>query len=79
MIKYLKKFKLTAQYEEYIKRIIINDGCTNISKNAFMLCSKVEKVSIPESVTNIDGYAFFGCTGLKELTMPCSAKISSGK
>ncbi|MGN1478488.1 MAG: leucine-rich repeat protein [Acutalibacteraceae bacterium] len=66
-------------YEEYIKRIIINDGCTNISKNAFMLCNKVEKVSIPESVTNIDNYAFFGCTGLKELTMPCSAKINNSQ
>ena len=63
------------QYEEYIKHIVINAGCTNISKNAFMLCSKLESVSIPDSVTIIDDYAFYGRTGLKDLTMPCSAKI----
>ena len=68
-----------SQYEEYIKKIIINDGCTNISKDAFVLCNKVESVLIPDSVTVIDNYAFYGRTGLKELTMPCSAKIYNSK
>ncbi len=58
------------QYEEYIKHIVINDGCTNISKNAFMLCSKVESVLIPNSVTNIDSYAFYGCSRLTGINIP---------
>ena len=58
------------QYEEYIKHIVINDGCTNISKNAFMLCSKVESVLIPNSVTNINSYAFYGCSRLTGINIP---------
>ena len=58
------------QYEEYIKHIEINDGCTNISKNAFMLCSKVESVLIPNSVTNINSYAFYGCSRLTGINIP---------
>ena len=58
------------QYEEYIKHIVINDGCTNISKNAFMLCSKVESVLIPNSVTNINSYAFSGCSRLTGINIP---------
>ena len=58
------------QYEEYIKHIVINDGCTNISKNAFMLCSKVESVLIPNRVTNINSYAFYGCSRLTGINIP---------
>ena len=58
------------QYEEYIKHIVINDGCTNISKNAFMMCSKVESVLIPNSVTNINSYAFYGCSRLTGINIP---------
>lgn len=62
-------------YKDYIKHIVINGGCTKVSKKAFMMCDKTESVLIPDSVTNIDDYAFYNCYGLKELTMPCSAKI----
>ena len=67
------------QYKEYINHIVINDGCTNIGKKAFMLCDNAESVIIPDSVTYIDDYAFYGCTRLKELTMPCSVKICNSE
>ena len=60
------------QYEEYIKHIVISDGCTSIGKNAFMLCSKVESVSISDSVTIIDDSAFRCCTSLTNITIPNS-------
>ena len=69
MISFENDFAPWIQYEEYIKHIVINDGCTNISKNAFMLCSKVESVLIPNTVTNIDSYAFNCCSRLKDINI----------
>ncbi len=60
------------QYEEYIKHIIIKDGCTNIGKSAFMLLDKAESVYIPNSITSIDDSSFDRCISLNEISIPDS-------
>ena len=47
--------------KEKIKKIVIEDGVTNIGAAAFDGCSNVVSVAIPNSVTGIGMYAFEEC------------------
>ena len=53
-----------------IKKIVIENGVTNIGKYAFYECSNLTSVTIPESVTSIGDNAFYGCKGLTSVTIP---------
>lgn len=55
---------------EQIKTIIINDGCSEISKNAFTNCINLTNISIPASVLSIGDYAFSLCSSLASITFP---------
>ena len=55
-----------------IKEIVIEDGVTNISYNAFNSCTGLINISIPNSVTSIDNYAFNNCIGLTNIIIPNS-------
>ena len=57
-----------------IKRVIIGDGVTSISRSAFQCCSNMTSVTIPDSVNSIGEYAFYGCNGLIEV---CISSIES--
>ena len=46
---------------EKIKKVVINNGVTNIGNMAFFLCSGISSVTIPNSVTSIGESAFYGC------------------
>lgn len=48
-----------------IKDLVIPDGVTSISGNAFYNCSGLTSVTIPVSMTSIGSYAFYGCNNLK--------------
>ncbi len=50
--------------------IVIPDGVTCISINAFSCCSGLTSAVIPESVKTLGEHAFFQCTGLKSVTIP---------
>ncbi len=52
-----------------IKEIVIEDGVTNIGKNAFHYCSGLASVTIADSVTSIGEYAFAGCEKIAEITI----------
>ena len=41
-----------------MQKVVINDGCTTITKNSFTDCAKLTDVTIPASVTYIDDAAF---------------------
>ena len=53
-----------------IKKVIISDGVTNISNNAFTDCISLESVTIPSSVTYIGNKAFYKCSSLTSVSLP---------
>ena len=55
-----------------IKKLIIEDGVTNIGNRAFSGCSNLTSIAIPNSVTSIGNTAFSGCSGLTSITIPNS-------
>ncbi len=58
-------------YDSPIKRVVIKDGITHISDNAFYHCFNLKNVSIADSVTSIGNGAFAHCAfELKEIVIP---------
>ena len=56
-----------------IKKVIIEDGMTNIGKSAFEHCHNLTSITIPETVTSIGDFAFAGCwRSLTSVTIPNS-------
>ena len=62
-----------------INKIVIEDGFTSISQNAFQGLRNLTEVVIPKSVTVIEHDVFANCQNLKEIHLPDSIKeIGSG-
>lgn len=59
-------------FNHSIKKVVIDDGVTNIAKGAFAECINLIDVSIPGSVTSIGELAFGTCRSLKTLNIPLS-------
>lgn len=57
------------QYHNEIKNIIVADGITNISENAFALTA-VQNVNLPNSIIKIDKGGFYYCTNLSSIKLP---------
>ncbi len=57
---------------EEIKKVVIEDGVTNIGDRAFYECVALTSVEIPNSVTSIGDYAFHYCEDLTSVTIPNS-------
>ena len=55
-----------------ITSVVLQEGVTSISGEAFSNCTNLTSVAIPDSVTSIEGQAFYGCTGLTSITIPDS-------
>ncbi len=55
--------------KERIKKVIINEGITSISSDAFRDCINLTEIIIPNSVAYINDYAFFGCSNLSKITI----------
>lgn len=55
-------------------RIIIPEGVTRISANAFKQCTKITAISIPSTLKYIEYGAFVGCTDLEFLAIPKSVQ-----
>ena len=53
-----------------VKKVVIEDGVTNIGNWAFSECSSLTSITIPESVTSIGTDAFAGCYDLTSITIP---------
>ena len=54
-----------------VKKIVVNDGCTMITKDAFSDCAVLRDVYIPASVTTIEDGAFSNITD--KVTIHCEA------
>ena len=61
-----------ADYAGLITRVVVEDGITNIPKNAFHSYPNLESVYIGNTVTVIKEGAFNGCTKLSNVTIPAS-------
>ncbi len=59
-------------YKDYITKIELPDGLTNISKMSFEGFDKVKSVVIPDSVSIIDEGAFQCCEALESISIPDS-------
>ncbi len=57
-------------YKAYFNAVVINEGCTNISQNAFYECDNIVSVDLPDTVEAIGDSAFYGCTSIKQITIP---------
>ena len=57
---------------ENIKKVVIENGVTNIGAAAFSDCSGLTSITIPNSVTSIGLCAFKNCSALISVTIPNS-------
>lgn len=58
--------------KQKIKKVIIEEGVTNIGKNAFRGCSELAEVHISKTVKKIGDSAFQDCTALTQIDIPDS-------
>lgn len=58
--------------KQKIKKVIIEEGVTNIGKNAFRGCSELAEVHISKTVKKIGDAAFRDCTALTQIDIPDS-------
>ena len=61
-----------------IKKVIIENGVTNIGKYTFYNYSNLTTITIPKSVTSIGGFAFAYCKSLTSITIPNSVTSIGG-
>ena len=59
-------------YDDDIKRVIIEPGATSLGAYAFYSLSKVESVEIPDTVTKIGNNCFSLCDSLRSIEIPNS-------
>lgn len=57
-----------------IKRVVIEQGVTSVSENAFLWCENLESVSIASSVKKLSPGCFCGAN-MKSIVIPSSVKI----
>lgn len=62
------------QYSDKIKKVIIENGVTNVGQEAFLFCSGLESVELSETVSTIEIEAFDQCDNLTEINLPNSLK-----
>lgn len=58
-------------YREFIQKIVIADGITQVGNNAFSMCQSVTSITLPNSLTRIGNYAF-ASNGIKSISIPGS-------
>lgn len=66
--------KLTKEEIATVEGLIIEEGITDISTEAFKDYSKLEYVTFPETLENIGDSAFYNCTALYGIEFPQNLK-----
>lgn len=68
---------ISTSEKEQITSVVIAEGITSISDNAFSGCKNLKSVIIPDSVTSIGVCSFSGCGNIESILIPDSV-ISIG-
>ena len=63
-----------SNIDNFLEKVVISDGVTNIGENAFFWCDKITSVTIPNSVKSIGLSAFENCKALTGITIPNGAE-----
>ncbi len=58
----------------FIRKILIDEGITDIADGTFSECGAASSVSLPSTLKTIGRGAFFRCNGLTSLTIPASVE-----
>lgn len=56
--------------ETNIKKVIINEGITEIGTQAFQFCQNIEEISLPEGLQSIGDDAFSRCEKIRQIDIP---------
>ena len=62
------------KYRNKIKKLVIEDGITEIGWNNFLECRNLESIQWPSTLERVYTGAFKNCTSLVEVTLPASVK-----
>ncbi len=62
------------EYEDNIKKVVVEEGVTSIGANAFYSCAYITSVTLPDGLTEIRDYAFERCSSLTSINIPDSVK-----
>ncbi len=67
-----KKFAETPWYEEKenVKKVVIGEGVTSVSAEAFRECKNISSIILPDSLLFIGDVAFCQCHDLKDIVFP---------
>ncbi len=60
---------------ELVENLVIPDGVTYISSEAFLDCKSLKSITIPESLTHISKSAFNGCYDITSITFQDGSKV----
>ncbi len=55
---------------EFLKKVYVSEGITEIGNGAFLNCSNLEYVSFPDSITAFGNFVFQNCVELKKANLP---------
>lgn len=61
-------------YNTTIEKIIIEDGITNVSKDAFSNMTVVVSAELGNTITILDENAFYNCTAIEKINIPNSVR-----
>ena len=63
-----------SSWQHSTTKVVINDGVTRISKDAFYYCSELQNVKLSQNLTDIGDSAFEGCSALENVEIPAGVK-----
>lgn len=67
---YVKRAPWYQEFNNTVKRIVIEPGVMSIGDYAFRDCRLLESIVIPEGIKVVGKYAFAGCSSLTEIKLP---------
>ena len=62
---------------DLVTDLVIPEGVTIISNNAFAYCTNLKSITFPEGLVALNAGAFYGCTGITSLVIPQSVSFFS--